>query len=238
MTLTIVPPRTMVESASMIELRLSPLKSIDTSGSSETPRMPSSGPAAAARNASLSSSTEVGRLTVGGEVDDADRRRRHAQAEAVELALEVGDDERERLGRAGRRRDDVLAGAPGAARVLVRDVEDALVVGVAVDRVHQAALDGHEVVDDLGRRGQAVGRAAGVADDVVGRRVVAVLVDAEDDRDVLALGRRADDDLLGAGVDVRPGLRGVGEDAGALEDDVDAQVAPRQVRRVAARRGS
>ena len=47
----------------MIELRLSPLKSIDTSGSSETPRMPLSGPSAAARKASLSSSTEVGRLT-------------------------------------------------------------------------------------------------------------------------------------------------------------------------------
>ena len=85
----------------------------------------------------------VGRRDVGGEVDDADGRRRDAQAEAVELALEVRDDERERLGRAGRRRDDVLAGAPGAARVLVGDVEDALVVRVAVDRVHQAALDGH-----------------------------------------------------------------------------------------------
>ena len=72
-----------------------------------------------------------------------------------------------------------------------------------------------------------------VADDVVGRRVVAILVDAEDDRDVLVLGRRADDDLLGAGIDVRPRLRGIGEDAGALEDDVDAEVAPRQVGRVA-----
>jgi hypothetical protein len=39
------------------------LKSIDTSGSSETPRMPSSGPAADVRKAALSSSTEVGRLT-------------------------------------------------------------------------------------------------------------------------------------------------------------------------------
>ena len=48
----------------MIELRLSPLKSIDTSGSSDTPRMPLSGPAAAARNASLSSSTLVSRFTV------------------------------------------------------------------------------------------------------------------------------------------------------------------------------
>ena len=90
-----------------------------------------------------------------------------------------------------------------------------------------------EVVDHLGRRREAVRRAAGVADDVMGRRVVALFVDAEDDRDVLVLGRRADDHLLGAGIDVRPRLRGIGEDAGALEDDVDAEVAPRQGGRVA-----
>ena len=48
----------------MMELRLSPLKSIETSGSSDTPRMPLSGPAAAVRKASLSASTDVGRLTV------------------------------------------------------------------------------------------------------------------------------------------------------------------------------
>ena len=89
-----------------------------------------------------------------------------------------------------------------------------------------------QVVDDLRRRRQAVRRAAGVADDVMRGRVVAVLVDAEDDRDVLALGRGADDDLLRAGVEVRAGLRGVGEEAGALEDDVDAEVAPRQVGRI------
>ena len=194
--------------------------------------MPLSGPAAAARNASLSSSTLVSRRDGRGEVDDADRRGRHAQAEAVELALEVGDHQRERLRRAGRRRDDVLAGAPGAARVLVGDVEDALVVRVAVDRVHQPLLDAEQVVDDLGGRGEAVRRARGVADDVVAGRVVALLVDAEDDRDVLVLGRRADDDLLGAGLDVRLGLLGVGEDAGRLEDDVDPEVAPRQRRRV------
>ena len=46
----------MVDSPSTIDERLSPLKSIETSGSSVTPRMPFIGPAAAARKASLSSS--------------------------------------------------------------------------------------------------------------------------------------------------------------------------------------
>ena len=44
---------------------------------------------------------------VGGEVDDADRRRRDPQAEAVELALQVRDDQGQGLRRAGRGRDDV-----------------------------------------------------------------------------------------------------------------------------------
>ena len=232
MTLTIVPPRTMVESASMIELRASPLKSIDTSGSSDTPRIPLSGPAAAVAEGVVQLLDGRRPADRGGEVDDADGRGRDAQAEAVELALQVRDHQGERLGGAGRRRDDVLTGRAGAARVAVGDVEDALVVGVAVDGVHQAALDRQEVVDHLGGRGEAVGRAARVADDVVRGRVVAILVDAEDDRDVLVLGRRADDHLLRAGVEVRLGLRRVGEDARALEDDVDAQIAPRQRRRI------
>src|SRR6478752_6274461 len=165
---------------------------------------------------------------VGREVDDADGRGRDPQAEAVELALEVRDDEREGLRRAGRRRDDVLSGRARPARVLVGDVEDPLVVRVAVDRVHQAALDAEQVVDHLRGRREAVRRAAGVADDVVRRRVVLVLVHPEHDRDVLALGRRADDHLLRARVQVGPRLVGVGEDAGRFEDDVDAEVAPRQ----------
>ena len=54
----------------------------------------------------------------------------------------------------------------------------------------------------------------------------------EHDRDVLALRRGADDDLLRAGVDVGARLVGVGEQAGRLDHDVDAEVAPRQLGRV------
>src|SRR4029078_11241897 len=61
MTLTIVPPRTIVLAESMIGGRASPRKSDDTSGSSDTPRMPFIGPSAAARKASLISSAVVDR---------------------------------------------------------------------------------------------------------------------------------------------------------------------------------
>src|SRR5262245_46613980 len=92
----------------------------------------------------------------GGGVVGPGGRRRVQESEAVECALEVRDHERQGLRRAGRRRDYVLAGGPRPARVLVGDVEDPLVVRVAVDRVHQAALDRQQVVDDLCRRRETV----------------------------------------------------------------------------------
>jgi hypothetical protein len=65
------------------------------------------------------------------------------------------------------------------------------------------------------------------------RLVVLVEVDPEHDRDVLALGRRGDDDLLGPCLQVLGRVLTSGEEAGRLEDDVDAEVGPRQVGRVA-----
>jgi hypothetical protein len=87
-------------------------------------------------------------------------------------------------------------------------------------------------LSDLGERREAVRRARRVRDDVVLLGVVLVEVDAQADRDVLALGRRGDDDLLRAAVEVLGGVLAVGEATGRLDDHVDAEVAPRQVRRV------
>ena len=80
-------------------------------------------------------------------------------------------------------------------------VQRGLVVGVGVDRGHEAALDPDGVVQDLGDRHEAVGGAGGVRDDevILGQLVV---VDAVDDREVGAVGGGRDDDALGAGVEV------------------------------------
>jgi hypothetical protein len=115
----------------------------------------------------------------------------------------------------------------------VREVQDALVVGVRVDRRHQALDDAEVLVEDLRHRRHTVGGAGGVGDDVVVRRVVLVLVDAHDDGDVLVLGRSRNEDLLGATGQVLRGVFLLREDAGRLDDDVDAQLAPRDVGGVA-----
>ena len=66
-------------------------------------------------------------------------------------------------------------------------------------------------------------------DDVVRGLVVGLVVDADDDGRVRALGRRRDDDLLGAGLEVLGGLGALGEAAGGLDDDVGAELAPGQL---------
>ena len=148
--------------------------------------------------------------------------------------MSSGMHQAEGLGGAGRGRDDVRGGGARTAEVAVRAVLQVLVGGVGVDRGHQTALDAEVVEKHLGERREAVRGARGVREDVVHRAVVGLLVDAEDDRgDVVTGGRSRDDDLLGAAGDVLARILGLGEAAGGLDDDVDAQLAPRQVGRVA-----
>src|SRR6266542_4331332 len=63
--------------------------------------------------------------------------------------------------------------------------------------------------------------------------VVLPVVHAHHDRDVLALGGGADDDLLGTGLEMLLGLFALGEQAGGFDDDFRAELLPRQVGRVA-----
>src|SRR5690606_21171321 len=99
-------------------------------------------------------------------------------------------------------------------------------------------LDADALVESLRQRGEAVRGARGVRDDVVLGRVVLGVVHADDERRVLVRGRGRDDDLLGTGVDVGLGLGRIGEEAGRLDDDVRAELAPVEVRGVAlSRRG-
>ena len=92
---------------------------------------------------------------------------RHADGEAVQLAFQFRENQGDGLGGAGGGRDHGNGGGPGAAQILVRQVEDVLIVGVGVNRGHETLLDAEGVVEHLGYRRQAVGGAGGVGDDVV-----------------------------------------------------------------------
>ena len=112
-------------------------------------------------------------------------------------------------------------------------VEDALVTGVGVGGGHEALDDAEVVIEHLGEGRETVGGARRVGDDLVGVRVL-VRVDAHHvGGDVVALGRRGDDDLLGASLEVLGRAGGVDEHAGALDDDLDAERLPGELQGVA-----
>ena len=71
----------------------------------------------------------------------------------------------------------------------MRQVENLLIVGVRVNGGHESAHDLELVMHDLGRRGQTVGGAGGIRNDMVLGRIVFVFVDAQHDGQVFAFGR-------------------------------------------------
>ena len=103
-----------------------------------------------------------------------------------------------------------------------------------MDGAHDTALDGRELVEGVGHRGEAVGGAGSGADHGVGRGQGLVVGVVDDGRKVLAR-RSGDDDLLRAGLDVRGGLLLGGVEAGALEDDIHFEFAPRELSRIGLR---
>ena len=208
--------------------------SLETIGSSVYWRIPSRSPVSAfERKSALTSSAVVSLPDLDGEIDDRAGRDGRAHRHPVDLALQLGHDDADRAGRSGRGRDEVERGGAGAAEVRVRAVLQHLILRVRVDRRHEAALDPVRLVEDLRDRRDAVRRARRVRDDVVLLRVVLAVVDAEHDGEVRVGRGRGDDDLARAGLKVLLGAVALREEAGRLDDDVDAEVAPRKVRGIA-----
>jgi hypothetical protein len=199
------------------------MMSLDTSGASLYSTIPASGPAAAL-------------ATAAHQVDDRAVGHRYADGHAVELALEVRQHLAHRAGGARGGGDQVLRRRPAAPQVLVRHVGQALVVGVGVDGGDEALGDAELVVEDLGQRRQAVGGTRGVRDDaVLGPQ--GVVVDADDDHGVHRLLRRHREHHLAGPRRQVAGERLAGaEDAGRLDDHVDPEPAPRDLRGIAERR--
>src|SRR5262249_24527292 len=100
----------------------------------------------------------------------------------------------------------------------------------------EAPLDAEGIVEDLHGGRQTIRRARSVGDDPMLLAVIGRLVDAEHDGDVGILGRRGDDDLLRSRLQMLRGGGGVAEDAGRLDDHLDAELLPGQAGRILQRR--
>ncbi len=92
-------------------------------------------------------------------------------------------------------------------------------------RGHETLDDTELFVDDGGERGQAVGGARGVGDNVV-LLAVRIRIHANHKHGGIILGRGRDDDLLGSSSNVGLGLHAVHKHTSALADVFDASLAP------------
>lgn len=164
-------------------------------------------------------------LDADGKINNGDVGGWHTHRHAGELAVEGWDDLSDGLGGTGGGRNDVLGRGAASTPVLGRWTIDGLLGGgVGVDGGHETLDDGELVVDDLGKRSQAVGGARGVGDDLdVG--LVGLLVDTHHVHGGIG-GWSRDDDLLGTTLQVGLGLLGGGEDTGGLDDVVGTSLGP------------
>merc|ERR1719473_2526206 len=215
--------------ASTIDEFLLCTKSVDTTASSVKPRLPAIGPVDAALSAAMISSYDAPLLSVHVRSTTETSGVGTRNAMPVSLPLSSGSTLPTALAAPV---EDGMMLAP-APVLLRRSVDRLLGRRGGVHRGHEALLDAEVVVDHLGERGEAVGRARRVGDDVHRLGVVLLLVDAHDEHGRVR-GRRGDDHLLGPALDVlRRGVH-LGEDARRLDDEVDVVRAPRDVARLAA----
>ena len=109
----------------------------------------------------------------------------------------------------------------------MRAVQDHLVAGVGVDGGHDTALDGRIIVQRFRHGRQAVGGAGSRRDDNI-IFVQRFLVHAVHDGFQIAAGRSGDNHFFRARIDVSHALLFGAVEAGALQNDVNADLAPRQ----------
>ena len=162
----------------------------------------------------------------GGEVDHADRRHGHAESHAGELALQFRNHEANSLRSTGARGDDIQGSGTSVSQVLRGSVDRPLAVGEGVHGGQQTTVDAKRLVKHLCHGGETVGGAGRIRDDVMLGGIVHPVIHAENDRQIFVLGRSGDDHLLHAVALVSDCLGGVGEETGALHNDVDVLAPP------------
>jgi hypothetical protein len=113
-------------------------------------------------------------------------------------------------------------------------IENPLIVGVTVDRAHESVGHTELVVHHLGQRCEAIGRATRIGNDRVFGRIVNVIIDADANRGVGIFGRRGNEHpFCAAFADVQLSLIAAGEEPGRFQNNIDIQLFPREISRVA-----
>src|ERR1700676_3461976 len=167
-----------------------------------------------------------------GEVHNADVWRGNAHGVAVEFTFEFGNDQMQGFGGAGGTGNHVNGRCACSAKVLVRQGQKFLIVGVGMDGGHGAAVNAESVVENFGDRSEAVCGAGSVGDDVVLAGIVGFVVDAENESGIGLVSGRGNDDFFHGAANVLGGFGTFGEKAGGFDHDIGADTGPIDLRRI------
>jgi hypothetical protein len=150
-------------------------------------------------------------LEPGHEIDDGNVRSRDTERHTSQLAVQARDDLADGLGGTSGAGDDVCRGTTTATPVLGGWSIDRLLGGSGgMHGGHESLNDAKLVVDNLGKRSEAVGRARCVRNNR-DLRIILVEVDTADKHGRISR-RSRDDDLLSTTLQVGRCLFGRGED--------------------------
>ncbi len=146
-------------------------------------------------------------------VHNRDRRRGNAHGHAIKLALQIWNYQRDGFGSTRRCRDDIEGCGTGPARLAMRAIHQILIVRVRVNSGHVAFFNTPVVMDNLGRRRQAISRTRGIGDNIVLIWIIVGIVHAENDGDILVGSGSADNDLFGTRLEMRSSILTISEKA-------------------------
>ena len=156
---------------------------------------------------------------------------RYTHRHAGKLAIQGWNDLSDGLGSTSAARNDVLSSGASSSPIFGGwTIDGFLSSSVGMNGGHETLNDGEVVVDDLGKRGEAVGRARSVRDDL-NIRLVGFLIHAHDEHGGIG-GRCGYNDFLRSSFQVGLGFLGCGENAGRLDDIVCSSLGPGDVGRV------
>src|SRR5258708_35951915 len=95
-----------------------------------------------------------------------------------------------------------------------------------MDGGHGAAVDSESFLENFGYGSEAVGGAGSVGNDVVRRGIVGLVVHAENEGSIRAIGGSGDDDFFDRSAKMLLGVDTLGEKPGGLDNDVRAYGSP------------
>ena len=190
--------------------------------------MPASGPAAAERNSSLTSSADVAALEFEHAVGQRCVQHRRPHGMAVQAALQLGIDHRDRRGASGRGRRQRQHRRTRPTQITVRRIHHDVGVGRIMDRGDLAVPDADRLVHDLHHRGETVGGAGCGGQQPVPAPAhrAASFTPTTMLRARGILHRRRDDHAADAALEIAVQVLRRQELAGAFQHDIAAEIAP------------